>query len=233
MKRTTAFGLVFLLVIVGCARTWKYDRLEDYRPKERVPSVSVCEACHTDEYNTWKRTKHADSSRMSGVSIEELKECGACHENTSAHSEDPTVGLPTNPSKLSKTEQNRVCGKCHFNQDLLGRHAINPFDKHGLFMSVGFEGHKRQLSCLDCHSGHKGKTKMSARIRAHTCYGCHKSAILTMGIFQPLNYVTFGKTCQACHTIHGGSPGAKSARMGITVCVVCHFTGVALTGGGD
>jgi predicted CXXCH cytochrome family protein len=99
-----------------------------------------------------------------------------------------------------------------------------------MFMSVGFEGHKRQLACLDCHSGHSGKAKMSAHLRAHTCYQCHKEAIVTMGVFLPINYLTFGKACQACHPLHGGSPASKSARMGVGVCVVCHFTGVALAG---
>lgn len=88
MKRALLFGAVLFVIAVGCARTWKYSKLEDYRPSELAPSPSTCQTCHTHEYDTWKRTKHANSALMSVVSIEGLRECGACHENASAHAED-------------------------------------------------------------------------------------------------------------------------------------------------
>jgi predicted CXXCH cytochrome family protein len=66
---------------------------------------------------------------------------------------------------------------------------------------------------------------MLKRIRAHVCFDCHKTAIATMGIFQPVNYVTFGKACQACHTVHGGRTASKVARMTVGVCIVCHIPG--------
>ena len=131
---------------------------------------------------------------------------------------------------MNKTDQNTLCGKCHYNQNLFRGSTINPQDKHALFMSVGLEGKKQQIACLDCHSGHKGGTEMLVTIRAHICFTCHKSAIVTMGIFQPFNYLAFGKFCQACHAIHGGSGTAQATRMGIGVCVICHFAGVALVG---
>ena len=52
-----------------------------------------------------------------------------------------------------------------------------------------------------------------------------------MGIFQPFNYLTVGKMCQACHTVHGGSASERWGRMGVGFCVICHFAGVALVGG--
>jgi predicted CXXCH cytochrome family protein len=160
---------------------------------------------------------------MAIVPFPGLRECGACHGNISAHASDPSVKPETSPADLSKTEQNTLCGKCHFNQDLLKRSAINPQDRHAVFMSVGFEGRKKQISCLDCHSGHQGKSNMLVSIKAHICFRCHKVAIATMGVFQPFNYLFFGKACQVCHAIHGGSSAAQGARMGIGVCVVCHY----------
>jgi predicted CXXCH cytochrome family protein len=168
---------------------------------------------------------------MAGVKLEELRGCGACHENSLAHSQDPETITPSNPSSLDKASQNAVCGKCHYSQEILGRRAINPRDRHGLLTNAGFEGHSKLLSCLECHSPHAGHSKMLAGARAHVCFKCHKSAIVTMGVFQPFNYLTFGKACQACHTVHGGSPVSKAARMGVGVCVVCHFGGIAITGG--
>jgi hypothetical protein len=69
------------------------------------------------------------------------------------------------------------------------------------------------------------------RIKAHICFECHTSAIVTMGIFQPFNYLTFGKMCQACQTVHGGSASERWGHMGVGFCVICHFAGVAIVGG--
>jgi predicted CXXCH cytochrome family protein len=72
---------------------------------------------------------------------------------------------------------------------------------------------------------------MLVRIKAHICYECHTSAMVTMGIlFQVPNWLTNGYMCQACHTVHGGSDSERWGRMGVGFCVVCHFVGVALVG---
>lgn len=220
--------LILLLFTVSCARTWKVTPIDSYRPSRNVPPAEQCRTCHQSEYDSWKKTRHSSETHMTVIPVKELRECGACHDNIAGHAADFAVKPGTSPAKLTKTEQNTLCGKCHFNQDLFGSSAINPEDKHALFMSVGLEGKKRQIACLDCHSGHKGGAEMLVSMKAHICFTCHKEAIVTMGIFQPLNYLTFGKTCQACHAVHGGSSGAQAARMGAGVCVVCHFVGTAV-----
>ncbi len=168
---------------------------------------------------------------MEIVPVPELRGCGACHTGLDAHAVNPTAKPVPVPDKTDKTGKNMVCGKCHFNHEMLGGMSINPEGKHGLFMSVGFEGKKQQISCLDCHSGHQGGADMLQSIKAHVCFKCHKGAVVTMGIFQPFNYLTFGKACQACHSVHGGSSEAQATRMGIGVCIVCHVVGTSL--GGD
>jgi len=231
MKRVAAIIFPIILVaLVGCARTWQFEPLESFRPPEVVPAAPTCQTCHQKEYESWKKTRHAEKARMAVIPIKELRECGACHDNVAAHAADPATKPGPSPAKLNKTNQNILCGKCHYNQDLLRSNAINPQDKHALFMSVGFEGKEQQISCMDCHSGHKGGSEMLITIRAHICFTCHKSAIVTMGIFQPFNYLAFGKFCQACHAVHGGSSTAQYTRMGVGVCVICHFAGVALVG---
>jgi len=164
---------------------------------------------------------------MARIPVVELRECGACHGNLGAHVADASR-VPLKITALTKTEQNTICGKCHFSQALFGRDAINPHDKHALYKSVGFEGHEQQLSCLDCHSGHQGKSGMLVRIKAHICYQCHTGAIVTMAVFQPFGYLSAGKACQGCHAVHGDSKNAQWGRMGAGVCVVCHFVGVSL-----
>jgi len=45
-----------------------------------------------------------------------------------------------------------------------------------------------------------------------------------MGVFQPVNYLAFGKACFGCHTVHGGSDAGKLVRMAVgagVTCVIC------------
>ncbi len=234
MKRGVVLLLASLIALSGCApRTWQFTPIDTFKPAETVPPAAACQMCHQKEYESWMKTRHASATHMAVVPIQDLRECGACHTGLATQAADSSVKPGPLPEAMSKTERNTLCGKCHFNQKLLDSMAINPDDKHALFMSVGFEGKKEQITCLDCHSGHQGGADMLQSIKAHVCFKCHKAAIVTMGVFQPFNYLTFGKACQACHAIHGGSSGEQAARMGIGVCVVCHVVGTSLVGGGD
>ena len=215
------------VIIAGCAGTWTSPPIESFKPAEAVPPASVCKPCHEAQFDSWKRTRHGDGQRMAMIPVAELHECGACHTGLAAHAADPG-SRPSGIAALTKTEKNSLCGKCHYSQKLFAGKAIDPHGKHSLFADVGFEGQPKQIACLDCHSGHKGKSSMLVRIKAHICFECHTSAMVTMGIFQPFNYLSNGYMCQACHTVHGGSASERWGRMGVGFCVVCHFVGVAL-----
>jgi len=228
MKRAYVIIVMLLLSLLGCSRTWKYPDIKALSTDVPSLDVETCQACHETEYLSWKNTKHSGTKMTERVEFTNLRECGACHSVQSIHVEDPQKLTASNPVNFNKTGQNEECGKCHFNQELFGRRAINPHDRHGILTSAGFEGHHKQLSCLDCHSGHKGKRAMLSHAKVHVCYDCHKEAIVTMGIFQPLNYVSGGLMCRACHTVHGGSIAGKVTLMGTGVCVICHFVGVAI-----
>ena len=228
MKKTVILALLLVLIVVGCARTWVSQPIETYQPSEAVPPAATCQSCHQDQYDTWKKNRHSDEKYIAKVPVVELRECGACHDNLNAHAADPGGSKPQHLTSLTKTEKNTLCGKCHYNQKLFGSDAINPHDKHSLFADVALEGQPKQIACLDCHTGHRGGAEMLVRIKAHICFECHTSAMVTMGIFQPLNYLTFGKTCQACHTVHGGSAGERWGRMSVGFCIVCHFVGTAI-----
>ena len=220
--------LIFIVVLlIGCTQSWRYSALEDIAKQEITLSAQECQTCHQQEYATWARTYHANSKRMQQIPVVQLRECAACHDNLTAHTESPAEYRPADIADFSKTDQNAVCGKCHYNYDMLGRKAINPHNRHGLLMSVGFEDKKRQITCLNCHSGHSEKSDMLRRIRAHICFTCHKEAIMTMGVFQPLNYLGMGKVCLGCHPTHGGSRVNQATRMTVGVgatCFVCHPT---------
>jgi predicted CXXCH cytochrome family protein len=218
---------VISLIGTGCS-TWEYPKLSDLPVSARVPAGNSCAECHADQYDSWKKTAHADSTRMAVVAISQFRECGACHDNLAAHAEDPTNVPTLSIPKLSRSDQNKVCGKCHFSPEVLTQKAINPKNRHGLFMSYGFQGYKDTLSCLDCHSGHDGRKKMLQSIQAHTCFKCHKEAIVTMGVFQPFNYIAGGWVCLGCHPAHGGTAPHQLARVAtgaVITCLVCHPTG--------
>lgn len=231
MKRFVILFFLVLAVLViatGCAGTWVTQPIESFRPPEAVPPSSVCQPCHEAQFGSWKKTRHSDGQRMAKIPVAELHECGACHANLAAHAADPSM-RPPSVAKMTKTEKNTLCGKCHYNQTLFGGRAIDPHGKHSLFANVALEGQPKQIACLDCHSGHQGKSDMLVRIKAHICYECHTSAMVTMGIlFQVPNWLTNGYMCQACHTVHGGSASERWGRMGVGFCIVCHFVGVAL-----
>lgn len=127
---------------------------------------------------------------------------------------------------MTKSAQNRLCGDCHFDENRVGRNVINPQLDHGLFSSAGFEGKTHQLSCLDCHDVHSDHDHLLENSQANLCFKCHKSAIVTMGIFQPVNYLAGGKLCTACDAPHGTTRAGHAARMTAGVaalCVPCHL----------
>lgn len=185
-----------------------------------------CKLCHLPEYESWQKTVHAASQRITAIQHTNC-DCADCHENVSSHLDNPSDVKPPIIKSMSSTEKNLICGKCHYKQEIVGRKAINPHDKHGLLMNVGFESKTVQLDCLQCHSIHGGKPDMLKSLRANACFRCHKEAIITMGVFQPVNYLVWGKACFGCHTVHGGNATEKLVRMtsGIAVtCVICHPT---------
>jgi len=190
--------------------------------------AETCGQCHPEQYASWLKTPHAVAGRMDRVGDASLRQCGACHELAEAHARDPEKVTPKSIDVMSGSDRNGVCGKCHFERETVKTRTVNPRSRHGLIMSVGFEGFKRQISCLDCHGGHSEKADMLKSARAHACFRCHKEAVVTMGVFQPVNYLTAGKTCVSCHPAHGGSRSEQAARMTVgmaVTCIICHPTG--------
>jgi predicted CXXCH cytochrome family protein len=216
------------LALAGCSTPGKgvHPKLAEPSPAISGPRAANCIICHKQQYETWKATSHADVAAMATIPGVQRLECSACHDDLPAHVASPHESRPPDITAMSKSDQNRVCGRCHFSSDMPGRKGINLDHRHGLLTSVGFEGKKRQLSCLDCHKIHGGKGDMLRGMHAHTCFRCHKEAIVTMGVFQPLNYVAAGKICTACHATHGASTLGHAARMTVGVgatCIVCHI----------
>jgi predicted CXXCH cytochrome family protein len=118
--------------------------------------------------------------------------------NTAARKTEPVPGPPAGQNAPGAN----CCIKCHEKKYAywvksaharLGRNVINPQLDHGLFSSAGFEDKTHQLSCLDCHDVHSDHDHLLESSQSNLCFKCHESAIVTMGMFQPVNYLAGGK----------------------------------------
>jgi predicted CXXCH cytochrome family protein len=216
--------VLVLLVLAGCSRTREAARIDTVPTGPGSAQAMVCGVCHAAEYASWEKSAHANEALLEKAGAGDLYGCAGCHSGLPDHLMN-TAARPAHIDSLSTGEKNLICGNCHFNREILGKRAFDPEDRHGVFMSVGFDAQHRRIDCLDCHRVHGGRTDMLRSIRAHTCFHCHEEAIITMGVFQPVNYLFAGKACFGCHTVHGGSEAGKLARMTVGVgatCVFCH-----------
>jgi len=90
-------------------------------------------------------------------------------------------------AKLTKSEKNTLCGKCHYNQQIFGGKAINPHDRHASSRTSPLRASRSRspvsIATPDIRQiGHAGADQ------GHICFECHTSAMVTMGIFQPFNW---------------------------------------------
>lgn len=217
----SAIALLAMLVFFGCASTWEYKPSAGFAPEKA--DAAVCGGCHPREAETYGLTLHSSAQNTAQWGS---PGCGACHGGIAGHPESAGSIKPVSIDNVSKEEQNRICGSCHFDQSKMGDKAINPYASHGLFMDGGFAGEDRTIiSCLGCHKGHTERKEMLKTLEAHVCFSCHKEAIVTMGVFQPVNYAAMGRICLACHPPHGASKTHQALRMTggmVFVCATCH-----------
>jgi predicted CXXCH cytochrome family protein len=215
--------LLLLGALIGCSDT----ATKNYEPVAGPPAgqntlgATRCIKCHEKEYANWVQTAHADGRLMREGSTGQPQQCAVCHDNLESHLVHPNRNKPQDIDAMTKSAQNRLCGACHFDENRVGHNVINPQLDHGLFSSAGFEGKAHELSCLDCHDGHGDHDHMLESSQANLCFKCHKSAILTMGVFQPVNYLAGGKLCTACHPPHGATKAGHAGRMTVGVAAVC------------
>jgi len=88
MKKIVVMLFVLSFIVVGCAGMWLSPPIESFKPSETVPPSLVCQTCHQDQFDSWKKTRHADGKYMAKIPVTELHECGVCHIDLSAHVAD-------------------------------------------------------------------------------------------------------------------------------------------------
>lgn len=176
--------------------------------------AEMCLSCHESQ-SSFKDNIHAKAwPKAKGIEFD--KSCETCHGPGSLHAaaggdkDNPDFASILSFKKVSPQEASATCLKCHDKGEQAhwtgGKH-----DAHG-------------VSCVDCHSPHKGHEKNLVKASVtETCFQCHKnvSAQIKRASHHP---IAEGKmTCADCHNPHGNLSGTNL--KGETVndtCFKCH-----------
>ena len=171
-----------------------------------------CLECHGTEGKAFDVTPHARAWDPRTPAA--ARSCETCHGPGAEHVED--TGAPGKIkafSKMPPRDVSAACMSCHDRKD----HENWQGSMHD----------SRNVTCVNCHSGHKAKSErggLRAETVVETCAACHrdKAAKMMRSGHMP---VREGKLdCSSCHSQHG-STNVKLLRVGNTVnesCVSCH-----------
>jgi DmsE family decaheme c-type cytochrome len=161
-------------------------------PKTYVGS-DTCQMCHEDTFNAFQRNPHHVLSVEKGRGWAG-KACEACHGPGSAHADSANAADIIDPAKVPAAETNRICLKCHLNQQT----------QVGRIMS----GHGRNdVPCTSCHSIHAahGMDTVEGRTGAinKLCSKCHLSEWASFN--KPFHHrlPEGAMSCVDCHNPHG------------------------------
>ena len=161
-----------------------------YRIFDPSAAILRCFSCHSTGPIS---VAPADESI---VPLEPGVRCEVCHGPSAGHARDPRAVHPRNPSRLSASELNDLCGACHRMPSPAGgaTDLRNPWNaRHQplmLAVSSCFRKSDGRLNCFTCHAPHAPlEQKLAAYDRA--CAKCHSSPRHT----RP----TEGRPCAGCH----------------------------------
>lgn len=173
----------------------------------KMVGKDTCAGCHAEVSEAFKKTFHG---RKSLSSTKLANACESCHGAGSAHADaGGDASKIINPLKLDKAAAADMCLSCHKDKNLMmwktGPHA------------------QADVSCLTCHSVHKGQGRKSLTAGAtDTCLTCHKKqkADMRLASHHP---VPEGKmSCASCHNPHGGIEKNLKADSLEETCAKCH-----------
>jgi Doubled CXXCH motif (Paired_CXXCH_1) len=107
--------------------------------------------------------------------------CEACHGAGSEHAGSGGAKPIGNPKRMSATELNQFCGRCH--RPPGGQGAVTDWNfvwnvRHQpvyLSQSACFRNSNGALSCLSCHNPHQDARKGDVAFYNQKCAGCHNA----------------------------------------------------------
>jgi hypothetical protein len=161
-----------------------------YKTRDPVAGIAGCFECHA--------TGPVSFAPDGGARLTELGvRCEACHGAGAAHVKNPRRSLQ-NPAKLSPTQLNDFCGRCHRAPAAEGvaidwNYAWNV--RHQpvyLSQSACFRKSRGGVSCLTCHDPHDPAGRKPAADYNTRCRECHSMVKAVCRQQTPAN-------CVDCH----------------------------------
>jgi Tfp pilus assembly protein PilF len=161
-----------------------------YRTFDPVGTALRCFRCHSTGPITLAPGYKVQPSEL-GI------HCEACHGPGAAHvSARGASGTIQNPTRLTPSELNQLCGACHrqasdLDDDTDWSNAWNIRHQPSyLHRAACFRNSGGKLSCLTCHNPHEALNTTVASYDAK-CAGCHKSVAHKTAIAS--------RSCVSCH----------------------------------
>jgi DmsE family decaheme c-type cytochrome len=175
--------------------------------------ADTCKVCHEDIFNALQKSRHWNNvlKTKDGAEAHSCETChgpGAEHVNSGGDKSKIFNFKEATPKDITKR-----CLECH----------SSGADHMNFSRSAHSEN---DLSCLSCHSSHKGMVNQFLLIQAQPglCYTCHQK--IKPQFNMPFHHrVEEGLIqCADCHNPHGGFIGKqlRSAAARDSVCYTCH-----------
>ncbi|MBI5883671.1 MAG: DmsE family decaheme c-type cytochrome [Elusimicrobia bacterium] len=206
-------SLTSFMVAAACA-SWLAPAAYGQEKATEV-GAATCAGCHAEQGESFKKSAHA--KRMPAVKkIEFEKSCESCHGPGSLHAaaggDRSNAGFATikKVGDLPASESSAACLSCHKSQ------------RHLMLWGTGV--HKEAgVSCVKCHSVHKGEGKGSlVKESSELCLSCHKKERGEMQLASHHPVIEGKMTCSGCHNPHGGVEGNMRAESVEDTCLKCH-----------
>ena len=176
--------------------------------------TAACEECHDDLGKNFGKSAHRVIGNDSISKKWEGQACESCHGPGSKHAESTSPDDIVNPDKLGAVAADKVCLTCHSNQEL---HV----------QQIGSAHEKNNVSCVQCHSVHKGPEALRPRKYADLnalCATCHVTPMASF--HQPYGHriTQNAMSCVDCHNPHGSilPSSLQTVMANDVVCVKCH-----------
>jgi DmsE family decaheme c-type cytochrome len=174
----------------------------------------ACAGCHDDIAKAFQKSAHAAIGGARATKEWEGQACEACHGPGAKHADSTDPADIQNPNKLRVQEADAVCLKCHALDDMHVNQAGAAHEKNG-------------VSCVSCHSMHKGHEALRPRKFAtinNLCGSCHLTVMAKFRGPYGHRLTQNAMSCVDCHSPHGALlPASINTALGNEeVCLKCH-----------
>ena len=209
-----ALALLLSLSLARGQEAQKPSAQPDSAAAGKYAGDEACAQCHEDIAKLHARGAHAAIGGAQATKDWQGKACESCHGPGAKHADSTDAADILNPAKMRVQEADALCLTCH---SLSDRHANEPGSAH----------EKNGVSCVSCHSAHKGAEALRPRKIASVntlCGSCHQIVMAKFREPYAHRVTQNAMSCVDCHSPHGSLlPGSiNTAMANEKVCLKCH-----------